>query len=740
MKSALLILAGLLAIFAAEGKRPEPADSLKISKNISLDEVIVIATKVAKGTPVAYSELSNKELGSRNDGQGIPYLISLTPSVIMTSDAGTGIGYSGFRIRGTDANRINITVNGIPVNDSESHTVFWVNMPDFASSTDNIQIQRGAGTSTNGAASFGATVAMQTQKSVLKPYLEYTASAGSFGTIKNTVKGGTGLLNDHFVFDARYSNIQSDGYIDRASANMHAYFASAAYYGENTLIRFQTYGSTEKTYQAWTGVPSYMLDENRTYNPAGAYKENEVTKFYNNQTDNYRQQNYHLTASQRLGDLWNMNLALHYTHGEGYYEDYKPDAKFKSYKLPNQYVNGTGDTISTSDLVRRKWLDNDFYGAIYSANYRAEQLQLTFGVAANRYVGDHFGRVIWVKNIASLPEPDYEYYRNTGDKLDYNMYAKANYQLHPFLNGYIDLQYRGIHYTIKGSDDKAGDHVNVDKNWNFFNPKVGLNFQEGGHNAFVSFSMANREPNRDNFTEAGPDERPLHETLYDYEAGYSFGHSNFRVGANLYFMDYTNQLILTGKISEIGEALTSNIKDSYRMGIELTGGVSITSWLDWSGNLTLSRNKIKNFTENIEVYEVQNKKWVYLREDQNYLGTTNIAFSPDIIANSMFGFNWKNFNAGFNTQFVGRQYIDNTSDKSRSINPYFINALRVGYVFKPKFMKEIGLDVTVNNLFNEQYETNAWVYSAIVDGERYKEDGYFTQAGTNAMARMTFKF
>lgn len=299
------------------------------------------------------------------------------------------------------------------------------------------------------------------------------------------------------------------------------------------------------------------------------------------------------------------------------------------------------------------------------------------------------------------------------------------------------MQYRGIHYTIKGSDDKAGDQVDVNKYWNFFNPKVGVNFQKGGHNAFVSFSVANREPNRDNFTEAGPSERPTHETLYDYEAGYAFSNSRFRLGANLYLMDYNNQLILTGKISEIGEALTSNIKDSYRMGIELTGGVEITRWLDWNGNLTLSRNKIKNFTESIKVYDAD---WNYLNESNQYIGTTHIAFSPDIIANSMFNFSWKQFSAAFNSQFVGRQYIDNTSSKSRSVDPYFVNSLQLGYVFKPKFMKEISVDVTVNNLFNEQYETNAWVYSAIVGGERYKEDGYFTQAGINAMGRVTFRF
>lgn len=738
MKSVLAILAGMFLATTATGEELTPADSLKISKDISLDEVVITATKVGKSTPVAYSDVSKDELTRRNDGQGIPYLISQSPSVIMTSDAGTGVGYSGFRIRGTDANRINITVNGVPVNDSESHTVFWVNMPDFASSVDNIQIQRGAGTSTNGAASFGATVAMQTQRSEMKPYAEYSVSAGSFGTVKNTVRGGTGLLYDHFVFDARYSNIQSDGFIDRAAANMSSYFASAAYYADNTLIKFQTFGSREKTYQAWTGVPSYLLDAgNRTYNPCGAYEENNLTRFYNNQTDNYEQQNYHLMASQRLGDYWNMNLTLHYTHGEGYYEDYKGDAKYSAYRLPDynagKKVDGTDSIIKKTDLVRRKWLDNDFYGAVYSANYRAEQWQLTLGTAVNRYEGDHFGRVMWAKQANSLPAPDYEYYRNTGRKYDYNAYAKASYQFLTSFNAYVDMQYRGIHYTIQGVDEKSEKPLDIDKYWNFFNPKAGLAYQRGGHNAFFSFAVANREPSRDNYTEAGSGERPTHETLYDYEAGYSFGNDRFRVGANLYFMDYNNQLVLTGKISEIGVPLTSNIKDSYRMGVELTGGVQICPWLNWNGNVTLSRNKIENFTEYVD-------DWDTGGQQQNYIGTTSIAFSPDIIANSMFDFIYKGFTASFNSQFVGRQYMDNTSAKDRSVDPYFVSSLRVGYVFKPRFMKEIGLDVTVNNLFNEQYETNGWVYSFYSEGVRGKEDGYFTQAGTNAMARVTFKF
>ena len=710
-------------------------DSLRV---IDLQEVEIISTRATGTTPVAFTNINKDQLKKQNFGQDLPYLLSMTPSAITTSDAGAGIGYTTLRVRGTDGTRINVTANGIPINDAESHNVFWVNLPDFASSVKDMQIQRGAGTSTNGAGAFGASINMQTGDFSLKPYAELNGSYGSFNTHKETVKVGTGLINDHWSFDARLSNISSDGYIDRASVGLNSYYLQGGYYNDNTSVKLITFGGKERTYHAWNYASKEEMKEyGRRYNSCGYMytDDNGTAHYYEDQTDNYVQKNYQLLFNHNFTSAWNVNAGLHYTKGDGYYQEYKDNRKLVEYGLlPYEH---DGETVKKSDLIRKKAMDNWFGGGIFSVNYKGSRLHASLGGGLNRYDGDHFGRVMWAKQSNNLPEPDYEYYRNTGDKLDYNMYAKANYQSHPNLSGYLDIQYRGIHYTIEGSDDKAGDHVNVDKHWNFFNPKAGINFQKDGHNAFVSFSVANREPNRDNFTEAGRDERPQHETLYDYEAGYGFGNSRFHVGANLYFMDYSNQLILTGKISEIGEALTSNIKDSYRMGIELTGGVKIARWLDWSGNLTLSRNKIKNFTESIEVYDAD---WNFLREDHNDLGTTDIAFSPDIIANSMFDFNLKGFSASFNSQFVGRQYIDNTSTKDRSIDPYFVNSLRVGYVFKPKFMKEIALDVTINNLFNEQYETNAWVYSAMVDGERYKEDGYFTQAGTNAMARVTFKF
>lgn len=734
MKKVLLFVSALVAGHSLSYAQQAVAkrDTSRFSNNVALDEVVVTATKAMKGTPVAYTNFSKEQIAEKNFGQDVPYLISQTPSVIVTSDAGTGIGYTGFRVRGTDANRINITVNGVPMNDSESHTVFWVNMPDFASSVENVQIQRGVGTSTNGAASFGATIAMQTQGMSYKPYAEVSTAGGSFGTFKTTGKVSTGLLKNKFVFDARASHIQSDGFIDRASANMNSYFASGAYYGDNTMIKFQTFGSKEKTYQSWNGVSSDKLKTDRTFNSCGMYTdENGVTRFYDNQTDNYQQQHYHLMATQRVGDYWNMNATLHYTRGKGYYEDYKPNSKFGSYKLP-AFTDKDGNEIKRSDLVRQKWLDNHFFGAVYSANYRKDNWHLTFGAAANKYDGSHYGKVIWVKNIMNL-DPDHEYYRSNGDKLDYNAFAKLNVMMTKGLNGYVDLQYRGIDYRMKGEDDKAG-MLDIHKNYNFFNPKLGLNYAFAkNHNAFVSFSIANREPNRNNFTEAAENERPTFETLYDYEVGYEFRTDRFHVGANLYFMDYNNQLILTGKISEIGEALTSNIKDSYRTGIELMGGVRITNWLNWEGNVTLSQNKIKNFTEFVD-------DWDTGEQITKHYDKTNIAFSPNVIANSMFNFGYKGFTAAFNSSFVGRQYMDNTASSDRSIDPYFVNNVRFGYTFKPKFMETITVDFTVNNLFNEQYETNGWVYSYFEGGVRKKDDGYFTQAGTNFMGRLVMRF
>ncbi|MDR3269298.1 MAG: TonB-dependent receptor [Tannerella sp.] len=719
------------------GNAPVSAQEVDSTRVYQLNEVVVSAVQAHRETPVAYRNVSAGELQANNTGQSMPYLFAGMPSVTLTSDGGNGVGYAAFRIRGTDANRINFTVDGVPLNEAESHGVFWVNMPDFASSVGQVQIQRGAGTSTNGAAAFGATVLMQTQRPSLTPYAEVVSAAGSYGTWTNTVKGGTGLVGEHFVFDARYSNVQTDGYVDRARVDMGSYYGSVAYYNRATMLKFQTFGSAEVSYQAWNGVDAEMLKTNRRYNNCGEYEEDGTVKFYPNQTDNYRQHHYHLLATQRINSRIDLNLTLHYTDGKGYYEDYKAGARYSAYKLPDYVDPADGAVVKKTDLVRRKWMRNDFYGGLFRMNYTLERLQATFGASANNYIGDHFGRVLWVKAANRLPDPDYEYYRNRGRKLDYNAYLKASYRFLSAFHAYADVQYRGIDYRINGSDDKAGDHLSVDRTFAFFNPKAGLTYARNGHQAYASFAVAHREPNRDNFTENGPSAQPAFESLYDWEAGYNYTSGRFQAGVNLYYMDYDNQLILNGKISEIGEALTSNIKDSYRTGLELTTGVRILSCLRWDGNITLSRNRIRQFTEYVDTYDAD---WNELPQTAIDLGTTAIAFSPDVIANSRFDFSLKGFSASFASSYVSRQYLDNTSSSARSLDPYLVHNLRVGYAFHPRFVREIAFDVNVNNLFNQSYETNGWVWSYLLGGERMQDTGYFAQAGTNMMARVTLKF
>ncbi len=744
----VFVLSSLAVLTSHAAQAVITTDSIQ---NYFLDEIVVNATKASAKTPMAYTDISGEKLAERNYGQDIPYLISQTPSVVVTSDAGTGIGYTSYRVRGTDANRINVTVNGVPVNDSESHTVFWVNMPDFASSVENVQVQRGAGTSTNGAASFGATIGMQTQKPSLKPYAEIQSAAGSFATFKNTVKAGTGLIKDHFVFDARYSKLDSDGFIDRAKADLSSYFASAAYYGDGLMVRYQTFGSSERTHQAWNGIPSALIAEgNRTFNSCGIYYEkdengNEVERYYD-QTDNYWQQHHHLTAVYQFQNNWSTNLTLHYTNGKGYYEDYKQNAKLFEYQLKPFMQDG--ELIKRSDLVRQKWLRNDFAGGIYNLNYSTDRLNLIMGTGINQYWGNHTGNVIWARNYNNL-SPNHAYYDGDARKLDYNAFVKASYSFTPAWSVFADLQYRGIQYSLNGTNDvwlsdTEQQQLDIQKEYNFFNPKVGINYTRNGHMAFASFSVANREPNRNNFTDAGINEQPTFETLNDYEAGYSYQNERFNIGANLYYMDYNNQLILTGKLSEIGEALTSNIKDSYRTGIELMAGVDICSWLNWSGNFTYSANKIRNFTETVDEYQGEDFDWKGTREV--FYDKTDIALSPSIIANSIFNFHHKGFSAAFMSVYVGKQYLDNTSSDDRALAAYFVNNLQLGYSFKPRFMREIALGIRVNNLFNAEYETNGWVYSYINENtgngvdNRLKDDGLFTQAGTNVMGSLTLKF
>ena len=708
--------------------------------NILLEDVVVVATRATSGTPVAFTNVNAEQIEERNSGQDLPYLLMQTPSFIVTSDAGTGIGYTGFRIRGTDANRTNVTINGIPFNDAESHSVYFVDLPDLASSLHSVQVQRGVGTSTNGAPAFGASINLQTEKINKSPYSEIGTSVGSFSTLKNTVKAGTGLINNYAV-DVRLSNVNSNGFIDRASVDLKSYYVSAGYYGEKTILKFLTFGGKEKTYQAWNGVDLDYFPRN--YNELGKYTDkNGNIQFYDNQTDNYGQYHYQLHFSHILKPSIYLNAALHYTRGIGYYEEYKTDRKYAEYGLTPAF---SGEKLfDKTDLVRQKWLDNHFGGATFSVNFNKENYSLILGGAANKYLGDHYGKVIWVRNANNL-NVDHLYYFNKSTKNDFNIYGKFNYQIFDNIMTYIDLQYRNLALDMSGDDDKFNSEtgkmrvLSNQKTFSFFNPKFGVNYKiNTADNAFISFAIANREPNRNNYTDAGPNEQPTSERLYDTELGFSHQSTDFSFGANIYYMKYKNQLILNGKMSEIGELLTSNIPDSYRTGLELTGGIKITRGLRWDGNLNFSRNKIKKFTEFADEYDAD---WNWTGIKQNFYANTNISYSPDVVANSIFSYTFHGFETALYTTYVGRQYLDNTSDVKRSIDAYFVNNLRLGYTLKLKKVKSIDFNLQINNLFNTEYETNGYNwYSYYMDGKRINEKRYFPQAGINYLASIAFKF
>ncbi len=712
---------------------------------ILADEVLVSATRADSKTPVVVTNVSNEDLSKRNLGQDIPMLLSITPSFVTTTDAGAGVGYTGFRIRGSDANRINVTVDGIPLNDSESHGVFWVNMPDFTSSLDDIQIQRGVGTSTSGAGAFGASINMQTQNVNALPYAEISSSAGSFNTFKNTVKLGTGLKKG-FAFDARLSKITSDGFIDRASSDLQSAYVSAGYYGERTSVKANVIVGKEKTYQAWNGVPKVRLEndeagmqryadhwlvsqevvdhmlasDSRTYN--------QYT--YNNETDNYWQKHYRLFLTHLFTDNTKFNLAFHYTQGEGYYEQFKKNDKLKKYGLAPIVIGG--ETIEKTDVIRRKWLDNDFYGAVFSFSKKMESLDLVAGGGWNKYDGDHFGEIRWMKNAGDAFLGDH-YYDNNGTKEEYNAYVKANVAVDNSLSLYADMQLRGIDYKIKGIDS---DLRNITQNHDFlfFNPKVGLNYEiNENHRLFASFSVANREPNRSNYIDIEEGKVPTSERLFDYELTYKLSKTNFLFEANFFYMDYKDQLVLTGGVNDVGAALMMNVDKSYRTGVELSAATNITKSFSWKGNLSLSENKIKNFTEGVE-------NWDEGGNTLFDLGKTDIAFSPNVTANSIFSYKQSGFGAQFISQYVGKQYIDNSSNNDRSLDAYTVSNINFSYEFKPKFAESLKFNLLVNNVFDTEYESNAWVYSYITGGERYAMDGYFPQAGINFMAGLSLTF
>ncbi|MBW6490285.1 MAG: TonB-dependent receptor [Lentimicrobium sp.] len=708
--------------------------SIKVSMQMApmlTEETIISATRAGDKTPVAFQNLSAIEISKNNQGRDIPFLLEQMPATMVTSDAGTGIGYTGIRIRGTDMNRINITVNGIPLNDAESHSVFWVNMPDFASSVGSLQVQRGVGTSTNGAAAFGASINMLTETPAPEAYGEIINAGGSFNTFRHTVQAGTGLIKGKWAMDARLSKLSSDGFIDRAFADLKSFYVSGGYYGSNSIVKLNIFSGKEITYQAWDGVPSDILKTNRTYNGIGKYTNySGETKYYENETDNYQQDHYQLLVSQRLGENLNGNFALHYTKGFGYYEQFKDDADITEYLISPVYINENETIVVTkSDLIRRKYLDNDFYGFTWSLNYEKEKLSLTAGGSGNQYKGLHFGEVIWAE-FAQTAGYYHRWYEGTGNKRDLNFFAKARYQPGSALSLYGDLQLRGISYKLDGVDDDQRD-ITQNHDFLFFNPKAGIHYaiNESG-SVYLGFAVANREPNRDNYTDADPSKpSPVAETLFDYELGYNYVNQGYKASANLYYMQYRDQLVLTGAINDVGAPIMTNVPDSYRAGIELSGSLKITDKLKGSANLTFSNNKIKNFTEFVDDWD----NWGSQIENKSEI--TNIAFSPAAIGGATLNYTFlKGFDVGINVKYVSRQYIDNTSSEERSLDPYFVSNIRLAWMLEPKMLKGIEFSLNINNIFNAEYETNAWIYRYYSEGEYRHYDGYFPQAGINFMA------
>jgi iron complex outermembrane receptor protein len=621
-----------------ETKAGESFDiNLKVS-NEKLNELVVTATRVSENSPIAHSNISKKEFEKNNLGQDIPFLLQNAVSVVNTSDAGAGVGYTGFRLRGSDATRINVTINGIPINDAESQGVYWVNMPDFASSTENIQIQRGVGSSTNGAGAFGGSVNMQTNTLNEVAYGELSTSYGSFNTQKYTAKMGSGLLNGKWAFDGRASYISSDGYIDRATSDLKSYYVSGGYYGEKTIVKAIHFAGKEKTYQSWWGTPEGRitgnqqvmenhainngLDSAQTYNLLNSGRTYNFYE-YDNEIDNYAQDHYQLHISNQFNNKLSANLSFHYTYGRGYFEQFRNQDAFSNYGLDNLIIGI--DTITSTDLIRRRWLDNDFYGMVYNVNYKTNKLNLTIGGGYNQYDGDHFGEIIWAE-FANGSDIRERYYDNNGLKTDLNTYLKVDYNITEVITAFADLQVRTVDYSTAGIDSDLRI-LSIDTNFVFFNPKAGINVRLNPKlRTYASVAVGNREPVRNDFIDNAANSQPKHETLLDYEFGLDYRTSKVYLQSNFYFMDYTNQLVLTGELNDVGSSIRANVDKSHRAGVELIGKLLVSKRLAFNFNTTLSQNQIAEFTE--VVYDYTNGFEII----ENTYTNTDIAFSPSIIS------------------------------------------------------------------------------------------------------------
>ena len=751
MKNLFLFLTLLvLSVSARAQENLQIQDSTKTEK---LDKILLSATRAKDKTPVAFTNITKEALESTNLGQDLPILLDQLPSVVTTSDAGAGVGYTGIRVRGSDATRVNVTINGIPYNDAESQGTFWVNMPDFVSSVEDIQLQRGVGTSTNGSAAFGASLNIKTLSPSTEGYATTTNAVGSFGTRKHNISIGSGIKNN-FYAEGRLSNIQSDGYIDRARADLNSYYVETGFLNEKTSVKAIVFGGKEETYQSWYGTPEAVVNNDRdgiqafidrNY-PSEAESQNLFNSgrtynfyTYDNEVDNYQQTHYQLHASHQFNKRFSANISGNYTRGKGYFEQYKDGEELGDY-FPN-----SPNASDEGDVIRRRWLDNDFFALVYSLNYKKDNLSLYLGGGFNTYKGGHFGEVIWDSFTSEVPIRN-NYYFSYGDKKDYNTYLKAEYNISSNLFALLDLQYRKVDYESVGTSSDLVD-IDVKESYNFFNPKIGLTYSVDNFNSiYGSFAVANREPNRDDLTKNPI--RPKSERLHDFEFGYKLKTSNFYATANLYYMNYKDQLVLTGDLDDVGDPIRQNVDKSYRAGIEWQTGYKGSEQFRIDANATFSQNKINDF--DYVVYDTQYDPNTYDTVSYQPVVTafedTDISFSPNIIFGSTLTFSpIKNGNIALLSKYVGKQYLDNTSSNSKSIDAYFVNNLNVSYKFQPKWIKEIAINLLVNNLFNSEYVSNGYTYSyyyrpeASIDAP-VTENFYYPQATTNFLIGTTLKF
>lgn len=692
------------------------AQNTPLKDTTLLQPVEITATRATDNSPVTKTLVTRKQIDNLNFGPDLPFILDQTPGVVVNSDAGNGMGYTGIRIRGADASRINVTINGIPYNDAESQGTFFVDVPDLASSAGNIQVQRGVGSSTNGAGAFGASINLSTNEIKEKPALNLSSSMGSFHSFKNTLSINSGLLKKHFTIDGRLSYLRSAGYIDRAFSRLGSGFISAAYISKNNSLRFNYITGKEKTYQAWNGIDAATLDTNRTFNTAGTEKPGQP---YQNETDNYLQNHYQLFFNHKFTTVFKSSIAIFLTRGKGYYEQYKAGEKFSDYGLGN-YHEGS-DIITQSDLIRRLWLDNYFYGTVVSAEYKKDNTEIVFGGAWTGYDGRHYGQIIWADVENAVPA-NYEWYRLSAYKNDYSIFGKWTQQIARHWFTYVDLQGRIVHYKINGfrnNPDIISNHQ-----YHFFNPKAGITYRNKFFTGYISYGRASKEPNRDDF-EASAFDQPKPEKLNDIEAGIEIKKGTTSAGINFYYMFYKDQLILTGKINDAGAYTRTNTPKSYRLGIEIQAKSKPFNWLEWSGNICLSRNRVKAFTEYIDDYDIGGQTEKIYRH-------TPIAFSPSITGSlNLCLIPVNNLEINFVSKYVNRQYLDNSGLKARSLNPYFLENIRIAYTIKPKNIGGIELYFNANNIFSKKYVPNGYSFSYIYGGEVNTENYYFPMATLN---------